>query len=93
MKITLSDAKKVGNKLGINFRVVPVKYFQYGMQIEAEHGGKNKLTNVTHDNKLKTGKIALVHILEYPDYYIRLKKLEEKADKEWKNKERPKILR
>ena len=39
-----------------------------------------------------TDKIAIAHLLEFPDYYKRLFKLEEKADKYWKNKTKKNIF-
>ena len=37
--------------------------------IEMEHGLINPVTNVTNDDLLKTAKIALAHLNEYPNYY------------------------
>lgn len=34
--------------------------------------------NMTNNNILITGKIALAHLNEFPDYYKRLEKLEKK---------------
>lgn len=48
------------------------------MEIELEHGTANSLTNVTNDDLLTTGKIALAHLNEPPDYYTRLLKIEKK---------------
>lgn len=90
--ITLDDAKNIGDKLNINFDIIPLKEWRYSMQIELEHGSHDKRTNVTKNDLLKTGKIALAHILEYPDYYVRLYKMEEKADKYWKNKKKPNVI-
>lgn len=53
------------------------------MDVELEHGTENSLTNVTNDDPLTTGKIALAHLNEFPDYYTRLDKMEEEADKFW----------
>ena len=39
------------------------------MNIELEHGLVNGTTNVTNDNLTTTGKIALAHLMEYPNYY------------------------
>ena len=58
----------------------------YGMSVELEHGYVDKTTNVTNDNLLVTGKIALAHLFEIPDYYTRLKKLEADAEKYWKSR-------
>ena len=42
------------------------------MDVELEHGLHDQLTNVTQDDPLITGKIALAHLNEFPDYYTRL---------------------
>ena len=53
------------------------------MDVELEHGSINQLTNVTNDDPILTGKIALAHLNEFPDYYIRLGKMEKEADQFW----------
>ena len=63
------------------------------MKVELEHGMIDKRTNVTNDDLMKTGKIALAHLLEYPDYYTRLKKMEDAAEKYWKNKKKPSVIK
>ena len=47
-----------------------------GIQVELEHGSKNDKLDVTHDNLIKTAKIALAHLDELKDYYTKLKKME-----------------
>ncbi|MFW9979165.1 MAG: DUF5661 family protein, partial [Candidatus Thorarchaeota archaeon] len=37
----------------------------------------------TNNDPLTTGKIALAHLKEFPDYYDRLDKLEEEAKAYW----------
>jgi hypothetical protein len=37
---------------------------------------------VTGDDQVATGKIALVHLNEFPDYYTRLARMEEEAKRE-----------
>ena len=54
--------------------------------VELEHGTVNQETNVTNDDPVKTGKIALAHLTEFPDYYTRLAKLEEGAKSFWDSK-------
>jgi hypothetical protein len=39
---------------------------------------------------MTTGKIALAHLREFPDYYQRLDKLESAAEKYWENRPRQK---
>ena len=51
-----------------------------GMEVELEHGLHDPETNVTGDDPVTTGKIALAHLKEFPDYYTRLKKMEAEAE-------------
>jgi len=37
-------------------------------------------TNVTNDDPIMTGKIALAHLNEFADYYTRLEKMEREAE-------------
>ena len=50
-----------------------------GMEVELEHGLQDPATNVTGDDPLVTGKIALAHLNEFPDYYTRLDRMEAEA--------------
>ena len=79
--ITIEEAKLTGKRLGIKWDKFNVNQFKIGMEVELEHGTINPLTNVTNDNLLMTGKIALAHLTEIPNYYTRLLKLEKEAKK------------
>jgi len=79
-------AKEIGAVLGIDWTKFDVEQFRIGMDVELEHGTENQVTNVTNDDPLMTGKIALAHLNEFPDYYTRLLELEEEAEKYWENK-------
>jgi len=46
------------------------------MDVELEHGTRDPDTNVTGDDPFLTGKIALAHLRELPDYYTRLARME-----------------
>ena len=92
MRIRNSDAKTVGDKLGLNWDVVSLETFKYALKVELEHGTLRRVTNVTNNNLLKTGKIALAHLLEFPDYYQRLHRMEEQAKKYWKGRRKPRVL-
>jgi len=87
-KFGLEDAKKIGEELGIKWDKFDADQFMRGMNIELEHGLRNATTNVTNDNPLMTGKIALAHLEEFPDYYDRLEKLEKEAEKYWKKQDK-----
>tara|TARA_Y100000310_G_scaffold315536_1_gene366206 strand:+ start:503 stop:775 length:273 start_codon:yes stop_codon:yes gene_type:complete len=79
---TLEEAKKIGEELGIRWDKFDVDQFKKGIDVELEHGTFNSNTNVTEDDSLITGKIALAHLNELPDYYDRLEKMEEQGEKE-----------
>jgi len=82
---TDQEAKLIGDKLGINWDEVDLGEFRIGLGVELEHGSRDPETNVTDDDEILTGKIALAHLREFPDYYTRLEKLEEEADEYWSN--------
>jgi hypothetical protein len=82
-KFTVEVAKEIGKKLGIKWDKFDVEQFRMGMDVELEHGIQTPLTNVTNDDPLMTGKIAYAHLLEFPDYYDRLEKMEKEADEFW----------
>ena len=84
---TREEAVEIGEKLGIKWDKFDVEQFRMGMDVELEHGKRDEHTNVTNDDALMTGKIALAHLNEFPDYYERLDKLEEEAKVFWKDKE------
>jgi len=78
---SMEEAKQIGNDLGIDWEKFDVKQFQMGLEVELEHGTIDPKTNVTNDAPLLTGKIALAHLKEIPDYYNRLLKMETGAKK------------
>ena len=83
---TKEEAKKIGDRLGINWKRWNVEQFRMGLDVELEHGQVSPKTNITNDNPIMTGKIALAHLNEFPDYYTRLERLEKQADRFWKKK-------
>jgi hypothetical protein len=83
---TAEQAKSIGEQLGIDWSKFNVEQFRMGMDVELEHGLHDPETNVTGDDALITGKIALAHLKEFPDYYTRLEKMEDEAEAYWENK-------
>ncbi len=81
---TTEDARRVGEQIGIDWASAPfdVEQFRRGMEVELEHGLHDLLTNVTDDDPVVTGKIALAHLNEFPDYYVRLERMEEEAKRQ-----------
>ena len=76
---TAKEAKDIGGRLGIRWDKFDVDQFRRGLDVELEHGLRDPSTNVSNDDSLVTGKIALAHLNEFPDYYDRLERMEEEA--------------
>ena len=79
---TSEEALRVGEAIGIDWASAPfdVEQFRRGMDVELEHGLRDPRTNVTDDDPTFTGKIALAHLNEFPDYYTRLERMEREAE-------------
>jgi len=80
-RFSTEQAREVGVTLGIDWSESPfdVEQFRIGMQVELEHGRHDPTTDVTGDDPVVTGKIALAHLNEFADYYTRLERMEEEA--------------
>jgi len=78
---TIEEARRIGEEIGIDWSRAPfeVEQFRAGLDVELEHGTHDPKTNVTNDDPTVTGKIALAHLNEFPDYYTRLEAMEEQA--------------
>jgi len=76
------EAARIAAELGIDFAVedFDLEQFRSGMDVELEHGTRDPGTNVTGDDAVTTGKIALAHLREIPDYYTRLAVMEAEAE-------------
>lgn len=81
---TADQARRVGEEIGIDWASAPfdIEQFRTGMDVELEHGLRDQLTDVTQDDPVVTGKIALAHLNEFPDYYTRLQRMEEEAKRD-----------
>lgn len=77
MAFSKEEAKKIGDKLGIDWSKIDLEQFQMGLDVEMEHGARDPRTNVTNSDPILTGKIAWAHLNELSDYYTRLKKMED----------------
>jgi hypothetical protein len=83
MRFVTEDAMAVGDRLGVDWNAIDVEQFRMGMNVELEHGLRDLETNVTDDDVLLTSKIAWAHLKEFPDYYDRLKVMEQQAETYW----------
>jgi DNA-directed RNA polymerase alpha subunit len=82
-EFTIEEVLWIAKNLSVRFDKFDVEQFRVGLNVELEHGTINPVTNVTNDDPIITGKIALAHLNEFPDYYKRLKIMEEEAEKYW----------
>lgn len=77
---TITEARELGEKIGIDFENVSLDEFLMGLSVELEHGARDPETNVTNDDPASTAKIAWAHLKEIPDYYSKLAEMEQKAE-------------
>jgi len=80
-RFTKDEAKQIGDKIGVDWKKYDLEQFRMGLAVELEHGKHDPFTNVTQDDPIITGKIALAHLNEFPDYYTRLEKMEKEAER------------
>lgn len=79
-KVSLDEARDIGNQLGIDWSLINIDQFRRGLEVEFEHGAHDSETNVTNDDPILTGKIAWAHLKEIADYYTRLDQMEAEAE-------------
>lgn len=77
MNLTIDIAKKIGDKLGVEWNKVTSQKWFDAMKIELEHKDilKNP-NNPTEEDLITIGKIAFAHFKESYEYYDKLKKME-----------------
>jgi len=73
-KFTTEQARGIGDKIDVDWDVFDIEEFRMGLEVEMEH------QDVTKGDPAMTGKIALAHLKELPDYYTKLKEMESEAD-------------
>lgn len=78
IRFSRSQAMVVAGRLGLDMsgEAFDLDQFRMGLEVELEHGRRDPETDVTHDDPVLTGKIALAHLREMPDYYTRLAEME-----------------
>jgi len=83
-RVSAEEAAAVLTALQVDLAVVSwdLEQFRMGMESEMGHGRADPDTNVTDDDLVLTGKIALAHLVEIPDYYTRLAAMEAEAFEE-----------
>ena len=82
-RMSSAEARRVGDAIGVDWNRFDLEQFRAGMDVESEHGSHDPQTDVTGDDPIATGKIALAHMKEFPDYYERLEQMEAEAKRYW----------
>ena len=82
------EARRVGDEIGVDWTRFDLEQFRSGMNVEFEHGSRDPQTDVTGDDPIITGRIALAHMKEFPDYYQRLERMEREAERDWAGRRR-----
>lgn len=82
-QFSTDEARRIGDTIGVEWGTIPLEEFRMGLGVELEHGAQDPKTDVTNDDPVATGKIALAHLNEFPDYYTRLSKMEAEAERFW----------
>ena len=85
---TTPEARAIAAQLEIDFDALgcDLEQFRMGLDVELEHGLRSPKTDVTGDDSTLTGKIALAHLNEFPDYYTRLTAMEREAADHWRTR-------
>ncbi len=80
--VSIEQADDVARTIGVDLSAegIELDQFRRGLVVELEHGSRNPQTDVTHDDPVLTGRIALAHLREIPDYYTRLDAMEAAAE-------------
>lgn len=84
-KFTKAEACEIARVLGVNIDspCFDIDQFLMGLNVELEHGTIHPSTNITDNDPIMTGKIALAHLNEIPDYYTRLARMRREAREYW----------
>jgi hypothetical protein len=85
-RTTTDEARRVGDAIGVDWSRFDLEQFRAGMDVEFEHGSHDPQTDVTGDDPILTGKIALAYMKEFPDYE-RLERMERDAEQDWANRQ------
>jgi hypothetical protein len=76
---TPTEAKIIGNKLGMNWEQFDLKQFRLGLNAELADGAYNPMTDFASEDPILIGKIARAHLTENPDYYTEWAQMEKDA--------------
>ena len=79
-QISSDEAKRIGDSLYIDWDQVDLEQFRQGLMGNHKQETMDTETGLMYDVVLQTGKVVLVHMQEFPDYFTRLAKLRAEVD-------------
>jgi len=79
-KISSEEARRIGDSLGINWRQVDLEQFRTGLLMELEYVSGGREASEDGRELSLTGRIALAHLREHPNYYTRIAAMESAAE-------------
>lgn len=88
-QFTAEEVEIGAEKPGIDHDICESGEFRRGMEVELEHGLRDTWTDVTENDQILPGKIALAYLREFPDYYTRLDRLEPEVKECGRSLKRP----
>lgn len=77
--ISLDQARRVGEAMHLDWEQVDLEEFRQGLMGDCKEDIDTE-TGLAYQDLLRTGKVVLAHMQEFPDYHFRLAKLEAEVD-------------
>jgi hypothetical protein len=83
-RLTLEDARRIGDRLGVDWDAIDPAELRRGIEVEIEQAGGaavDTTADATGDDLLSAGRVAWLRLREVPDFYTRLDELAAAAEK------------
>ena len=87
-RTSTEEARRVGDAIGVDWNRFDLEQFRTGWTSSSSTAATTRRRTSPHDDPIITGKIALAHMKEFPDYYERLERMEREAERDWADKSR-----
>jgi hypothetical protein len=84
-QFSIAEAKEIGDALSIDWRAIAFDQFHTGLEAELVRTVGDARTATSQEDALITGRIAMAHLQEHPDYYVQMSAMEKETDAYWVN--------
>src|SRR5512142_978428 len=74
-KITLEEARLVGESLYLDWEQIDIEQFRRGLMGIRARSPKNRRTQSNYHGVLLAGKTVMAHMQQFPDYFVRLARI------------------